>query len=290
MHAINVASASAAADAWSHRGTRHARRTSDRTVRIPRPTTPRRLPCGHQAPSLVRLTVSLEATYTGDVEDGVSAGGSTVESDSPREETPGTQPWRPPQSRVDPAAEKAALAWVRQDRRDEALKILMATYGAALTTFADRVLRDRELAKDVRQQVFLEAFQGIHRFEGRGSLWSWLCGIAYHRSLDERRRIRRAGTFDDLDVLDVLTGEPDPTMDKDRIAKQRALEKCLGALSPSMRAQVMLRYFLGLSYVEISEVIGAPHGTVQVRISRVLPRLRRCLRGEGVVDERARQA
>jgi RNA polymerase sigma factor (sigma-70 family) len=80
----------------------------------------------------------------------------------------------------------------------------------------------------------------------------------------------------------VLAGQPDTTMDEDRVEKQRALERCLGHLSVSMRTQLLMRCFLGLSYVEIGEVVKDSHGTVQVRISRILPRLRRCLRGEGV--------
>ena len=49
-----------------------------------------------------------------------------------------------------------------------------------------------------------------------------------------------------------------------------------------MRMQLLMRHFLGLSYIEIGEAVGVPHGTIQVRMSRILPRLRRCLRGEGV--------
>lgn len=191
-------------------------------------------------------------------------------------------PWRLLKSRADHRAEEAALTCVRGGRRDEALKILMIAYGGPLVAFALRVVRDREMAKDVRQQVFLEAFQGIDRFEGRSTLWSWLCGIAYHRCLDERRRGRRAGPMDDFDVLDGLAGLPDPSMDEDRVAKRRALERCLGKLPTNMRAQLLMRCFLGLSYAEIAEVVGVPAGTVQVRISRILPPLRRCLRGEGV--------
>lgn len=158
----------------------------------------------------------------------------------------------------------------------------MTAYGAPLTAFALRILRDRELAKDVRQQVFLDAFQRIDTFEGRSSLWSWLCGIAYHRCLDELRRARRSGPVEDFDVWDGPTGTSDLEMDHERVAKQRALERCLGKLSPSMRAQLLMRCFLGLSYAEIGEVVGDAHGTVQVRMSRILPRLRRCLRNEGM--------
>lgn len=158
----------------------------------------------------------------------------------------------------------------------------MDAYGDAIKAFALRIVRNRELAKDIRQQVFLEAFQGFDRFAGRSSLWSWLCSIAYHRCLDELRRLRRTNADDDLAVLNDLAGPPDPTMDADRAAKRRALEQCLGELSVPMRTQLLMRCFFGLSYVEIGEVLGTPHGTVQVRMSRVLPRLRRCLRGEGL--------
>ena len=159
----------------------------------------------------------------------------------------------------------------------------MTAYGAPLTAFALRILRDRELAKDVRQQVFLDAYQRIDTFEGRSSLWSWLCGIAYHRCLDELRRAKRAGRIDNFDVWNELIESSELAMDQDRIAKQRALEQCLGKLSVSMRTQLLMRCYLGLSYAEIGEVVGDAHGTVQVRMSRILPRLRRCLRNEGVV-------
>jgi RNA polymerase sigma-70 factor (ECF subfamily) len=199
-------------------------------------------------------------------------------SDSPVCSPPG----QPPKSRVDHASEAAALACVRRGERDQALKILMVAYGASLTAFVVRVLRDRELAKDVRQQVFLDAFQGLEKFEGRSSLWSWLCSIAYHRCFDELKRVQRARAADELDVRDGLAEPPDAAMDPDRVEKRRALDHCLGKLSAAMRAQLLMRYLLGLSYAEIGEVIGVPHSTVQVRISRILPKLRQCLRGEGV--------
>jgi RNA polymerase sigma factor (sigma-70 family) len=87
---------------------------------------------------------------------------------------------------------------------------------------------------------------------------------------------------EDRELLDGLVGEADATMDADRVAKRRALEQCLGKLSVSLRSQLLMRCFLGLSYAEIGEVVGARHSTVQVRMSRILPRLRQCLRGEGL--------
>jgi RNA polymerase sigma-70 factor (ECF subfamily) len=161
----------------------------------------------------------------------------------------------------------------------------MATYGAPLMSFALRLVRDPELAKDVRQQVFLEVFQGLDRFQGRSSLWVWLCGITYHRCMDELRRMRKAKqtvSAEQPDVQEVLAGEPDAEMDDDRLSKRRALERCLAKFSALMRAQLLMRFFFGLSHQEIGKLVKARDGTVQVRLSRDLPRLRRCLRGEGL--------
>jgi RNA polymerase sigma-70 factor (ECF subfamily) len=198
-------------------------------------------------------------------------------------DTGSARSWQPPRSRIVQAAETAALDCIRRGRREDALELLMAAYGSPIAAFALRVVRDRELAKDVRQQVFLDAFQGISRFEGRSSLWSWLCSIAYHRCLDELRRVRRAGAPEPIDVWDVLAAQLDPASDdEDRLAQRRALEACMAKLSDSARAELLMRCFLGLSFVEISALVGASHGTLQVRMSRILPRLRRCLRGQGV--------
>jgi len=185
-----------------------------------------------------------------------------------------------PKSRVDHASEAAALTCLRDGRPTEALTILMTTYGARIVAFALRILRDRGLAEDVRQHVFIDAYRRFDTFEGRSSLWSWLCRIAYHRCIDQLRS-RRNQEVTDFDVLNELGGSSEPVMDVDRLAKRRVIERCLGKLPELMRTQVLMRYFLGLSYDEVSEVVGGTPGAVQVRISRILPRLRQCLAGSG---------
>jgi RNA polymerase sigma-70 factor, ECF subfamily len=187
-------------------------------------------------------------------------------------------------SRVDRAAEERALGALRKaavDAKSQAIQILMTAYGEALLGFILRFTRNRDSAKDVRQQVFLEAFQGIGKFEGRSSLWSWLCGIAYHRSIDELKRAKRNDAGADFDVWAALGGKPNEGMDEGRVQKMRALEHCLGKLKDDHRAQVLMRFQAGMSFAEIGEAVGEEHGTVQVRISRVLPKLKKCLKDRG---------
>lgn len=228
--------------------------------------------------------MSLPATYIGRMEDGSpTAGAAFAEQDASDVSARAGAPGPRRASRVNLEAEKTALAWARRGRPEEMLKVLMTAYDAALAAFVVHLVRDRDLTKDICQRVFLDAFQDIEKFQGRGTLWSWLCGIAYHRSLDEMRQKRRFALNEQIDVLKELEQEPNLEMDPDLPAKRRALAHCLGKLTVEMRAQVLMRCFLGMSYLEIAEVIGDSHSTIQVRISRILPRLRRCLAEKGVV-------
>lgn len=192
---------------------------------------------------------------------------------------PPQKPARP--SRIDRKAEEAALEALGQGKKDQALKQLMVAYGGAVLSFIVRLVRNPEVAQDIRQLVFLEAFQGLEKFEGRSSVWSWLCAIAYHRSMDELKRSKRTELPKDFDVWSWLAKQPDSLMDEGRAEKRRALEQCLGKLEPSMRAQVLMRLSFDMSYAEIGNAIGEAHGTVQVRISRILPKLQKCLREKG---------
>jgi RNA polymerase sigma-70 factor (ECF subfamily) len=189
--------------------------------------------------------------------------------------------WKPPKSRVDREAETKALEWIARRRPEQALDTLATAYGIHITAFALRIVRNPELAYDVRQQVFLEAFQGFDKFEGRSSLWSWLCGIAYHRCLRELKRLRRTNVGNDFDVVDGLMDQPDTTNDAERVAMRRALEHCLGKLGPAPRSQLLMRFFLGLTYAEIAEAADERPGAIQRRMSRILPSLRECLQGKG---------
>lgn len=188
----------------------------------------------------------------------------------------------PSRSRINRKAEDEALACLRRGEPVEALTILMKVYGPLITGFIFRMVRNRDTAEDLRQQVFLEAFRGIGDFQGRSSCYTWLTSIAYHRCLDTLKRERKIKTTADFDVLNALHWQPDPAMDSGLEAKRRALEHCLGKIPKAMRAELLMRIYFDLSYAEIEKLSGDSAGTIQVRIMRLLPRLRQCLQAKGV--------
>jgi RNA polymerase sigma factor (sigma-70 family) len=225
--------------------------------------------------------IRLVENYGGPGGPGGTSGGSG-EAVTVGEGAPTSRPPPPPRkTRIQPQIEEKALELVAGGRTNEAFKLLMVAYGDAVRAFILRIVRHEEAAKDLTQQVFTEAFLGITRFQRRSSLWTWLCGIARNRSIDHTRRNRRVVEIDDLDVWRTLAVQQDETMSVHETEKRQALEKCLAKLSPELRAQLMMRFDLGLSFAEIGHEVGDAPGTVQVRVSRALPKLRKCLSGEG---------
>ncbi len=166
-----------------------------------------------------------------------------------------------------------------------AISILMREYGDAVFTRAYRVVEDRHTAKDILQQTFLDAYRDLSTFDRRSSCKTWLLGIATHRALDAVRRIRREEKRTVPGNECPVIPDPsvaDPSTDVDQPRRLRALEQCLLALSPEVRATVLMRYQQAMSYAEIARVSGDRSVTLHARVTRALPVLRRCLERKGM--------
>jgi RNA polymerase sigma-70 factor (ECF subfamily) len=168
----------------------------------------------------------------------------------------------------------AALS--RGDRK-RALTLLMDRYGDDVYRFAYEMTRDATLADEVRQQVFVEAYRDLDTFGHRSSFRTWLFGIGRHRCLDatkiRKRWVRRFKNEAPEPTLDSRDVQRD--LDRPRIAQ--ILETCLEKLAPAAREAVLLRYQQEMSYDEAATVTGERAGTLQQRVARALPVLKRCV-------------
>lgn len=172
------------------------------------------------------------------------------------------------------------------DRR-AALGVLMTLHGDTVFGFCVRNLRDRALAEDVQQQVFIEAFRDLGKFEGRSSLRTWLIRIASHRCQDaiKARRRRHQRIEEQETIIDCIDPSPDPTARLERSRLLAALDECLAHLSEEVRMTVLLRFQSGLPYAELSELLEAKADTLHARVSRALPVLKQCLESKGWYDD-----
>jgi len=150
-----------------------------------------------------------------------------------------------------------------------------AVYGAAVG-----VLRDRDHAAEVTQEVMVEVWQTAARFDAaRGSARTWVVTLAHRRAVDRVRseQSRRARDQRDLE-RNVAAADRDVVAEHvEQLFEAAAVRDCMGTLTDTQRDAVVRAYYGGRTYREVADDVGAALPTVKSRIRDGLLRLRDCL-------------
>lgn len=157
-----------------------------------------------------------------------------------------------------------------------------AAYRAAspqLFALAVRMLRQRDLAEEVLQEVFVTIWTKAGSFDSeKGTALAWMASILRNRCLD-RLRVRRPETSleEESSSADWADPSPGPLDVALRSADARALGDCLQRLESGPRDAILRVYYEGLTHAELAEHILVPLGTIKSWIRRGLSRLKDCL-------------
>jgi len=184
--------------------------------------------------------------------------------------------------RTDRAADAALVDGLALDDADAAAAFVRRFQGAVFG-LAVSITRDRALAEDVSQEVFVRAWRAAASYDvRRASVLTWLLTITRNAAIDAVRARRSAPT--DAAVLEQLVDAtmrpPDPQeqalrgLDGERAAR-RLLE-----LPPEQARAVVLAAVGGLTAKEVGEHEGIPLGTAKTRIRTGLMRVREAMEDE----------
>ena len=131
--------------------------------------------------------------------------------------------------------------------------------------FADRVyryaftiLRDKHLAEEIAQETMVAVWNGADRFAGRSKASTWIFGIARNQAFTLLRKEKRA---ENVPVPELIQTDPSKS-----IIQREHVMTALNELSADHREVVYLTFYEGLSYGEISGILGIPAGTVKSRM------------------------
>ena len=137
------------------------------------------------------------------------------------------------------------------------------------------LLDDPHEAEDITQKVFLDAWRGWGRFEGRSEVFTWLYTILRRACARHRRqmwwRLFRAAGARTMQALDDYPADcPSPGEATSVSDDGSAVRALLKKLSPGLREVLVLRYVENYSVSEIAQALKVPEGTVKSRIHYAL--------------------
>ncbi len=150
----------------------------------------------------------------------------------------------------------------------EAMDRLYAELAAPLYNYLLRLAGDPERAGDALQTTFLNAWQGRASFRGQGAR-PWLFVIARNAFF----RQRHDKTV--FEPSDSLVAAESPADEHQAAELADRLEEALARLPAETREAIVLSRVSGLSLEAIAELLGMSNGTLRVRLSRGLNRLKK---------------
>ena len=179
--------------------------------------------------------------------------------------------------------EELILEFQKNDRED-AFNILVQRYVNPLTNFVFRFLGDYEACNDVVQETMIKVYRYKDSYSSVAKFSTWIYTIAGNLARTEYRRQRRQNIFsindygEEHQTYDLPDESYRPDVITDSGIKDEIIQKALMKIKETYREAVILRDIQGLSYEEISEILGVNEGTVKSRINRGRAQLQELLK------------
>lgn len=148
-----------------------------------------------------------------------------------------------------------------------------------LYTFLVRAVGDRDQAADILQDAAYKAYRARRQFRGDSTFKTWIYRIAVNVMKNQWTRAKRERNwFEGVKDLDT---ESSPTPEQLFTGKEGAMElsQALMMLEEGYRVPFMLKHVDGLSYREISDVLGIAEPAARVRVHRARNALQNMLKG-----------
>jgi RNA polymerase sigma factor (sigma-70 family) len=160
------------------------------------------------------------------------------------------------------------------DGKPEAFGLLVDKYKGGIFAFVYGRLGRLQDAQDVTQEVFIEAYRGLHSLRRWESFVFWLYRIARNLCVDWIKAESRRPDSEFIEDQDPNILES-PSLDSYREGQLgESLREALDALPDTYREVLMLHYFGGMAIKEIARAVGASPDAIGKRLSRARSQLR----------------
>jgi RNA polymerase sigma-70 factor (ECF subfamily) len=143
----------------------------------------------------------------------------------------------------------------------DAFDLLMSDTLDRLYAVARLILRDADLAEDAVQEALVHCWRELPRLRDPARFDAWLQRLLVNAATDQHRRRRRFRAS-----VVPISREPAQRDFAIDIANADELRIAFDLLRLEHRTVLVLQHYLGLSAMEMSDVLGIPTGTVKSRL------------------------
>ena len=162
---------------------------------------------------------------------------------------------------------------INGDRK--AFETLLVQYEKPVFNAAYRMLNSRDDAKDVTQTVFLKVFENFDHYDPSRRFFSWIYRITLNESINWLGKSKRLEPLN----YEAVDDSKSPEQEVESANVSENVQAALMSIKADYRTVIVLKHFLGCSYIEISEILEIPEKKVKSRLYSARQLLKDALTG-----------
>jgi RNA polymerase sigma-70 factor (ECF subfamily) len=180
-------------------------------------------------------------------------------------------------------SEEAELVRRVQAHDEIAFREIVERYQAKVFSIIYGILRNRNDAEDIAQQVFAKIYLSVGKFDFRSSLLTWIYKITVNECYDylRKKRVRKLTyesdfSEDDARMMENVEQSTEKVRPVDEtLAKRDLIMKMLEKISEEERNLILLKEVEGHSVEELAEMTGMNQNTIKVKLFRARQKLQK---------------
>ncbi|WP_153122698.1 RNA polymerase sigma factor SigX [Peribacillus tepidiphilus] len=164
---------------------------------------------------------------------------------------------------------------------DSVFQRIYENYHQDLFQFLFYMVKNKETAEDLVQEVYIRVYKSYQRFEGKSSEKTWLYSIARNAAIDHfrkqkswKQRLLENFDWDKQQVKDDSSIPEEIALQKEQI---QWLYKSLDQCTMDQKSVIILRYIQSLSISETAEVLGWTESKVKTTQHRALKAVKKIM-------------
>ena len=171
---------------------------------------------------------------------------------------------------------KKSLIEQIQAGKHELIGSLVKQYSDRLYLIVLRMVQSPNAAEDIIQETWVLVIRKLHQYDPSRPIVPWLTQIAVNCCRSYWRRERLRSFFKPEELSQKARGiQQNSSCDfPEAVEFKQSAERALHSLSPRLREVVVLKFYSGLTYEEIAEILNIPVGTIKSRMNYALLKMR----------------
>lgn len=158
-----------------------------------------------------------------------------------------------------------------RDRMIDSFEEIVIEHGKAIFNYIFSLVRQKELAEDLYQEVLVSAYLAFHTINEPARIKGWLFTIARNKCRDYWRKENKTKQFWKEEVYSYSSNVEAPSLPEEEVLHKYSNEKMVEsvrALPEIYQSTLLLYYFNDLTIMEISKRKNIPISTVKTRMKR----------------------